>query len=446
MNHKFMSKLISFLLVTCMILSLSACSKKEVTTADNTNQEKNNQQQPKKEEPKKQIELSFWNVVDDPNNAMSKRFDESVKQVEKDMNLKIRYEAINGQTYHTKLKVALAGNELPDMFVIHPGEDRDPFITSKAAEPLNDVLESTGMKDKFYEGYLPVGDDNNIYSLPFRTDMTEVMFYNKKVFKEVGIEVPKNWEEFKAAVEAIKAKGYEAIGLGNKDRWMGDLVYNTMVLREDPLAFDKALKGEMKYDSKPFLNAAQKVQELAKMDAFQKGYMGAVEAEVVEMFEAGKVAMYFIGTWAFDDLVNRLGDDLGYAPFPAIGLDSNPAASICGTRNAKPWGFMVSSKSANVDISKKALLKFVTINNDLLVKTGGIPYIDTDVKIESDINPEFSKYIEDMKKIKFIQTYWADYLPKNMGEPYRDLNQKLFTGDLDPQEYVTLQQEILGAN
>lgn len=435
----------SMCLILCMLVVVTACSKPEKKEAGST---KNNeagatkveQQTQKKED----VVLSFWNIVDDPNNAMSLRFEEAIKKVEEELGIKIKYEAINGQTYHTKLKVALAGSELPDLFVIHPGDDRDPFITAGAVSPLNDALDSSGIGNKFFQGYLPTDGEGNIYSVPFRADMVEAMFYNKKIFKEVGIDVPKNWDEFKSAVAAIREKGYAPIGLGNKDRWMGDLVYNTMVLREDPQAFAKALTGEMSYADKPFLDAAKKVQELVKMDGFQKGYMGAIEPEVVEMFEANQIAMYFIGTWAFDDLIGRLGDDLGYAPFPAIGADQQASDSICGTRNEKPWGFMVSSGSSHIDTAKEALLKFVEINNELTVLDGGIPYMETSATSEKDIHPEFAKYIEDMKKVKFIQTYWADYLPKDKGEPYRDLNQKLFTGDLDPMSYVKDQQKILG--
>lgn len=430
MKKSLLAKLISVSLVICMMTTLTACGGKEVDSTAKTSEGKS-----------EKVELSLWNQVDDPNNSMSKRFEEAISKVEEEMNIKINYEAINGQTYHTKIKVALAGKELPDIFIIHPGNDRDPFIESNAVAPLNDALDSTGLGSKFYEGYLPSSEDGNIYSVPYRADMVETMFYNKKIFKEVGIEVPKNWEEFKVAIGLIKDKGYAPIGLGNKDKWMGDLVYNTMVLREDPKAFEKALAGD--FDNVAFLEAAKKVQEMVKMDAFQKGFMGAIEPEVVEMFEGNQIAMYFIGTWAFDDLIGRFGDDLGYAPFPAIGADTNSELSICGTRNSKPWGFMVSSNSKCIDKAKEAVLKFVSFNNDLTVRDGGIPYMATDVQCEKEMNPEFAKYIEDMKKITFIQTFWADYLPKDKGEAYRDLNQQLFTGDLDPQEYVDKQQKIL---
>ncbi|GMQ60558.1 extracellular solute-binding protein [Vallitalea sediminicola] len=425
--------LISTLLILVMLCTGCASKDNKETVGNGSTPEKveNN------------VELSFWNIVDDPNNAMSLRFEESIKQVEEELGITIKYEAINGQTYHTKLKVALAGNQLPDIFIVHPGNARDPFITAEAVSSLNDTLDNTEIGKKFYEGYLQADEEGDIYSVPFRADMAEVMFYNKKIFNEVGIDVPKNWEEFKNAVIAIREKGYAPIGLGNKDRWMGDLLYNTMVLREDPKAFEKAIKGEIDFTDKAFLDGAKKVQELVKLDAFQKGYMGAIEPEVVEMFESDKIAMYFIGTWAFDDLIGRLGDNLGYAPFPAIGADSQASESICGTRNVKPWGFMVSSKSKHVDLAKEALLKFVDINNELTVKQGGIPYMETSVLSEKEINPEFAKYIEDIKNVKFIQTYWADFLPKDKGEPYRDLNQKLFSGDLDPQKYVEEQQKII---
>ncbi len=398
----------------------------------------------KTEEP---TELTFWNVVDDPNNAMSKRFELACKQAEKDLNVKINYEVTAGQTYHTKLKVAMAGNELPDIFHMYAGPGEwEPLLNSKSAAPLNDVLDSSGIGSKYLDGYLVKNADANVYSVPFRVNLIQVMFYNKDIFKKLGIDVPKTWDELKNACSLASSKGYYPIGLGEKDKWMGDLIYNTLVLREDPQAFQKALKGEMKYSDKPFFDAAKKLNELVNMNAFQKGYMTSLEADVVENFVAGKTAMYSNGTWAFSDLIEKMGDKLGYMPFPTTGADTQPELSACGNANANPYGLAVSAKSKNLEKAKLAAITISKLYNDYAVKDGEQPYMNTDVKPDKALNPEYAKYIEDCKKLKFVQTYWGDFLPSNITEPYRDLNQELFTGKMNPQDYVDQQHKILSKN
>lgn len=433
-------KALSMTLILTGILSMTACGKNHTMTnskSDTTGVSES----PDTAEP---TEITFWNVVDDPNNAMSKRFEAVVKEVEKDLNVKINYEITSGEVYHTKLKVAMAGDELPDIFHMYAGPGEwEPLLNSEAAAPLNDVLESSGIGSKYMDGYLIKNSDQNIYSVPFRVNLIQVMYYNKDIFKDLGINPPTTWDEFKNACSLASSKGYNAIGLGEKDRWMGDLIYNTLVLREDPQAFQKALKGEMKYSDKPFLDAAIKVNELVNMGAFQKGYMTSLEADVVENFISGKTAMYSNGSWAFSDLIDKMGDKLGYMPFPATGADTQPELSACGNANNNPYGLAVSAKSKNLEKAKLVAVTISKLYNDYAVKEGEQPYMVTDVNPDKPVNPEFAKYIEDCAKLKFVQTYWGDFLPADITEPYRDLNQALFTGKMDPQKYVNEQQQIL---
>ncbi len=46
------------------------------------------------------------------------------------------------------------------------------------------------------------------------------LFYNKAIFSELGLEVPKTWDEFIAVCEAVKADGkYTVLSAGAADQW-----------------------------------------------------------------------------------------------------------------------------------------------------------------------------------------------------------------------------------
>lgn len=343
MKSRMISKITGLVVTVCVVFFLTACGAKAPAKTGDTINTDNTNNTDVNEENKTPVELSLWNVVDDPNNAMSQRFEAAYKQTEEDLGVTIKYEPIGGETFKTKIKVALAGNELPDIFHMYPGGDWDPFLTANAVAPLNDVLEETGLDKKFYDGYIPKEGDGNTYGLPFRANNTYIMYYNKDVLKDLGVEPPKNYEELKKVVSLANSKGYGGIGLGDKERWMGDLFYNMMVLREDPHAYEMAITGEGKFTDKPFVEAADKVNELIKLNAFQNGYMTAVESDVVEMFKNDKIALYPIGTWAFSDLIDKLGDKLGYIPFPAVGSDMDITASAIGDKSPRPFSFMVNA-------------------------------------------------------------------------------------------------------
>ena len=46
-----------------------------------------------------------------------------------------------------------------------------------------------------------------------------MLFNNKKVFAETGLEAPKTWDDLLNAVNTFKAKGVTPIALGGGDQW-----------------------------------------------------------------------------------------------------------------------------------------------------------------------------------------------------------------------------------
>ncbi len=62
--------------------------------------------------------------------------------------------------------------------------------------------------DDFIEGYYNEGKeygDGKMYSLPFQKS-TEVLYYNKTIFAENGLEAPETWEDVENAIKVLKEK------------------------------------------------------------------------------------------------------------------------------------------------------------------------------------------------------------------------------------------------
>ena len=57
-----------------------------------------------------------------------------------------------------------------------------------------------------------------IYAVPMEQDLMGV-YYNRDLFKKLGLEVPKTYAEFKAVAEKVKEAGLIPIAFGNKDKW-----------------------------------------------------------------------------------------------------------------------------------------------------------------------------------------------------------------------------------
>ncbi|MEK8129466.1 extracellular solute-binding protein [Paenibacillus filicis] len=368
----------------------------------------------------------------------------AAEAVAKEMNVKLNYEFINPETYKTKIKVAVAANELPDIFGQYNGRsERDLILNSKMAAPLNDALKSTGLESKFLDGRLIKEADGNIYSLPYRPEQSEVLVYNKKLMADLGLQPPKTWDELLNVIKAANAKNVIPIALGGKDRWPGDLLYNTLVLREDQEAYAKAQKGEGKFTDKPFVDAAEKVIQLAKEKAFQPGFLGNSDLEAREMFYSGKALMVMNGSWVFAKAIPALGDNLGYVKFPQTGAAKDPFLSNTGDRNNAPYGIFVNVQSKQQQKAKEFAIRYSLMINDELVKSGQPSFANTDVKPTQKVNEAYAQYLEDFKGYKFIQTYWYDTVAAAVGDEYRDLNQKLYTGTLSAADFTQKMEQIM---
>jgi multiple sugar transport system substrate-binding protein len=127
------------------------------------------------------------------------------KWAEANPNIEIKIETIPFEQFDTKELTALKGGGAPDiMFVNH--------VTVGAAagtgglEPLEPCLTSQPTMDPkdWIPGMWAVGTrEGKQYTVPWDTD-TRVLWYNKKLLAEAGVnEPPKTWEELQASVKKI---------------------------------------------------------------------------------------------------------------------------------------------------------------------------------------------------------------------------------------------------
>ncbi|HPX48218.1 MAG TPA: extracellular solute-binding protein, partial [Treponemataceae bacterium] len=56
--------------------------------------------------------------------------------------------------------------------------------------------------------------------LPIGVTQTHVLYVNTAVLKECGLSIPKTYDELKAQVPVLKAKGYETILMANAESWV----------------------------------------------------------------------------------------------------------------------------------------------------------------------------------------------------------------------------------
>lgn len=158
----------------------------------------------------------------------------------------------------------------------------------------------------------------NIYGVPMEQDLMGV-YYNRDLFKKLGLEVPKTYAEFQAVAAKVKEAGYVPIAFGNRDRWPAtntlSLVLGLTAGRE---AEEKVLFGDGSWTDPAFKKAAETIADWAKEGYFPRGFNGIGYDEANGLFLGGRAAMTITGSWALQDMARSAKFDLGVFMLPPI--------------------------------------------------------------------------------------------------------------------------------
>ena len=160
-------------------------------------------------------EIVFWHAM---GGGQGEALEKLVKQFEEE-NPNIKVNLQNQGNYGDLNQILVATmqspQDLPTITQAYP----DWMLQFQSAELVADLTDmvkgDNGIED--YEDILPgvreeIEEDGKIMALPFNKS-TEVLWYNKKLFDELGLEVPTNYDElFEVSKKIYDEKGIPGVG------------------------------------------------------------------------------------------------------------------------------------------------------------------------------------------------------------------------------------------
>jgi raffinose/stachyose/melibiose transport system substrate-binding protein len=188
--------------------------------------------------------------------------------------------------------------------------------------------------DQLYPGVSP--------TIPFQYNI-EGIFYNKKIFAEQGISVPKTWEELIADANKLKAAGIQPFTAGGKSgwpvsRWIGAYIFRS--LGGDAMA--AVANKSAKLTDPNYVAAAQAIQDMGKAGLFPVGVASEDLPTAYNDLVTGKAAMEYQGTWLLANINDPAQNTVG---LDQIGLMQVPVVSG-GKGDAGAWPTNVGSPHA----------------------------------------------------------------------------------------------------
>lgn len=165
-----------------------------------------------------QVNLQFWDMIWGPPEYIDTA-EELVEQFNAEHpDINVEYRSIPWANWYETFVTAIGAGTAPDIST-GAGYQAVQLYDLGAILPLDDVIEDL-RQDGDLEDFLPGTVDTLRYNdhyvaLPWGIDI-RVWYYRKSLFEEAGLEPPSNFDEFRAAAEALTQNGqYGLVGSGD---------------------------------------------------------------------------------------------------------------------------------------------------------------------------------------------------------------------------------------
>jgi len=237
-----------------------------------------------------------------------------------------------------------ASSDSPDAsyYWAEPQSGYPVLLKANELTSLDDVYAEQNLEEVMPEGirnfYRDFGhDDGSYYAAPVGGVSFPVVYYNKTIFEEVGIEAPDGGyptlEEFYTMADKLRDAGYEPLTAGLLEGWivghLNDVIFQRVVPAEiiDDLksSWMEGAEAEYSYTEPAVIEAYEILLEWNDR-VFAKGSLSRSYAEGRSLFVQERAAMYSDGSWGAASIRAEADEDfeLGWFMYPRIKDEIDP--------------------------------------------------------------------------------------------------------------------------
>lgn len=359
----------------------------------------------------KKIKVTFWAASVTPEReAFFKEFQKEVSETYP--NIELDFLGIPGDlsAYRQKVDVAIAAGNAPDI----TNDFRSSLLTNGYYEDLTSYFDKWEDKDKIntelvkaIKAYDPSG--NGLYALPY-SSQTWNLWIRSDWFKDKGLEVPVNWDQFFNTVEKLTDRDKNQYGLAIRG---GSGSANTL---EMLMYSYSGITNYFTSDGKSTINDPKNIE-------FVEKYLGSYNkftapddltkswTELANSFQSGKAGIVVHNLGSGKSMASAFNNDT--SKFQAAKFPASSKGYIVNPR-LLPLGLSMSSKSENKDAAWKVMTLYLSkdINTEYCKEYGEIP---ANMDAQKDNFFKDTQYmaigveLETSKDVKFIDVPY--YLP-----------------------------------
>ncbi|MCR4895210.1 MAG: extracellular solute-binding protein [Lachnospiraceae bacterium] len=280
-----------------------------------------------------QINLEMWCIAteSDSNRHSYEAAIADVTAAHPEINF--TWEAIENQAYKTKIKAAVAADEMPDIFFTWSCAFLGEFVDAGRVYCLDDSIANFQYKDELPEvmlGNTTYGGKH--YGVPLTMNIVG-LFANMDILAEVGYtEVPGSYDEFIACCDKLVEAGYIPFGCAGKETWCVTEYLESVIEKSCGAdVLNDIFLGRATWNNADVASAVDTFQGMVNKGYFDPDGIALSNDEVKANFMQGKYAFYMNGTWNCADFAaSDFGSKVKVSEFPVINADKAKLGQLIG--------------------------------------------------------------------------------------------------------------------
>lgn len=419
-----------------MALSLTAAMIAGCTTGGGANGESGSGQE-------KKTTMTVSCLTGGNNEAYAKLIETEIEQfnLNNPYQVELVLEAYSNEQYKTKITTLMASNAQPDIFFTFEAGFLQPFVEGGKVYPIGDVIEADTEWAAKYEDpsvFGPVTYDGKIYAVP-NTRQIVVVTYNKQLFEAAGVTVPQTYDEFLTVCEALKTNGNIALVVPCQESWYaGQLLQQLANGIGGKALYDETAAGELEWSDSRYVEAGERLAELAENGYLPEGFLGMTPNEGFEKFNNGEAGMMMNLTSAitmFNHQDNPIYEDIDFFVLPAKD-DSAKGVNVGSTGQM----YAVSSQAENTEAAC-AFVKQLTENRfqQELVNLGQVLVTNEEVN-KDQVDPMALRMQKVFPEVTTYTPWFDRVFATGEGTEFNNIAVAIMAGGNSEEQFKNLQQ------
>ncbi|MCQ2494455.1 MAG: extracellular solute-binding protein [Lachnospiraceae bacterium] len=331
-----MKKFASVLLAGAMVATMAGCTSDDTTTTTttdtNTNTTTTTTDTNTTTTDGEKTNLTMWCIAteSDSNRHSYEAAIADVTAAHPEINF--TWEAFENESYKTKIKAAVAADEMPDIFFTWSCAFLGDFVDAGRVYCLDDAYAK--VKDELPESMMGNSTYNGKhYGVPLTMNIVG-LFANMDLLKSVGYDdIPGTYEDFIACCDALKAADIIPFGCAGKETWCVTEYLESVIEKSVGYeALNDIFLARASWANDDVAAAVDTFQSLVVNGYFDPNGDGLSNDEIKANFMAGKYAFYMNGTWNCADFAanEEFFPKVKVGEFPVINADKATLGQLIG--------------------------------------------------------------------------------------------------------------------